>query len=474
MCGTCQAQPAGVFCLCQSVPTFICQTCIQAHCTQNPSSVHDFCPIKDIDYLQEISLGEYKQRKLRIAQGMIALEKTKEKEENDYQKVKQSLTEVFQKTLYLMDSLHNVLTQTMEITKEKLQHSLYSHENEPIVAYLLTSSPTIQGVQMSLYDIPVLTNINNQASLLSHTITNFNTLDFSEYTLSSLKGVQFDVSANPESKQEPPYCPVIMGNSLRKYYAGQSGRLGLVELTHTPKVDQETAYAFLENGDLVCCGGVKGAQEAYVIGAVNAQVTILPKMIQGRSAPGMVTFNGCPYVFGGSSGTNLLTTCEKFTHMERWEIIKEQMARPRGAFTPCLYNNLIYLPGGFSANTIECFDPIRSVFALCPQMLPASGKTISFVSSSTLYIFLNSEIFTMDVSAGSSDIVHVKSVKVAALWSPICPIVFGGKVMFWSFEEMSVGSLWRELMRKRHGICYSFDVPSRELKEEERFEYVIS
>jgi hypothetical protein len=150
------------------------------------------------------------------------------------------------------------------------------------------------------------------------------------------------------------------------------------------------------------------------------------------------------------------------------------MARPRGAFTPSTYNNLIYLTGGFSANTIEYFDPIRSSFHLLPQVLPAAGKTVTFVSDSTLYIFLNSVLFTMNLESGSSDLIRVKTVDAAAMWSPITPIVVAGKAMFWSFEDLTVGSLLRSWMGKRHGLCYSFEVGKKELKQEERFEYVIS
>lgn len=476
-CGVCMRNPAEMFCLCQQLPTFLCNSCIQVHCAKNPTSVHDFCPITDMAFMSHITADVYKHRKLLIAQAMIALEKTKEKEALDYEQNKEIVTEVLQQILYLTESLHNVLTVTLDRTKEKLQQSLYAEVNEPLVEFLLENSQALQQPRVSLYDIPVVMTASSLKASVANTISNFQTLDFSEYTLSSLKGVQKQVKTSkkdPEFRGEAPYCPVLMGNNLRKYYSGATIRIGLLELTHTPKVDQETAYAFLENGNLVCCGGLEGSREAYIIGTASAQVTILPKMVQGRSSPGLTTFNGCPYVFGGSSGSNLLTTCEKFDHMEKWETNREQMARPRGAFTPCTHNNLIYLPGGFATNTIEYFDPIRSSFNLLPQLLPTAGKTVTFTLDSTLYIFLNSEVLAMNLQAGSSDLVRVKTVKAAAMWSPIAPIVVAGKAMFWSFEDLTVGSLFRSIIGKRHGICYSFEVLSRELKEEERFEYVIS
>ena len=474
-CSVCMHSPAEMFCLCQQLSTFLCNSCIQTHCAQNPTSVHDFCPIKDMAFMTRITQDVYKQRKLLIAQAMIALEKTKEKEALDYEQSKEIVTTVLEQIQYLTDSLHNVLTVTLDRTKEKLQQSLYADTNEPLIEYLLENSLSLQHPRISLYDIPVLMTASSLKATVANTITNFQTLDFSDYTLSSLQGVQKQVKDfKQDFKGEVPYCPVLMGNNLRKYYSGANIRIGLLELTYAPKVDQETAYAFLENGNLVCCGGLEGSREAYIIGTTSAQVTILPKMAQGRSSPGLATFNGCPYVFGGSSGSILLSTCEKFDHMEKWEITREQMARPRGGFTPCTHNNLIYLPGGFSANTIEYFDPVRSSFSVLPQMLPSAGKTVTFVVDSTLYIFLNSEILTMNLQAGSADLVRGKTVKAAAMWSPIAPIVVAGKAMFWSFEDLTMGSLFRSFIGKKHGICYSFDVGRRELMEEERFEYVIS
>jgi hypothetical protein len=436
-----------------------------------PSAIHDFSPVTDLQFAAQISFSAYKQKKVSIAQAMVLTEALEKQEAEDYGHVRSSFNNLFQQINVLIDNLHATVYHSLQNIRTILESSLHTQQNSDLIDYILTKGQSLLSTKAALLDLPVLTTLINLQTVVETTIASFSTMDFQEYILSKLIDSQRTSAllAGEGEYREDKYCPVVMGNILRKYYGGEQARLGLTELTMVPEVDEESAFTFLDNGNIFCCGGAQHVKTTYILGASNGQITVLPHLISGRSCTGLICVDDNPYVFGGSGEAGLLTSCERFAAMERWEELDVKMARPRGAFTPSRYGKAIYLPGGLATNTIEVFDSIRTTFRLLPVTLPAEGKCISYISDNKLCVLLYGTLCQIDLASDTKEI--KKTSTRYELWSPATPVVVGSKVLFWCKENNSMVGMFKRIGWRRDGICFSFDLQKRELKEEERFEY---
>lgn len=466
----CAQNPSVVFCLCRPDALLLCTTCMHEHCRQMPAAIHDFSPVSDLPFAAQISYTAYKQRKVAIAQAMVLIEVLEKQESEDYGQVRSTFNDLFQQINLLIDSLHATVYRSLQEIRTILGSSLHTQHNSDLVDYILCHGQSLLTTKADLFALPVLTTLTNSKTTIETTIASFSTMDVYEYVLSKLIDAQRmnALQAGGEAS-EGLYCPVVMGNILRKYYGGDQARLGLIELTMAPEVDQESAFTFLDNGNIFCCGGSMHAQAAYILGASNGQVTVLPKLVSGRCYPGLICLDDNPYVFGGSGEAGLLTSCERFSAMERWEELEARMNRPRGAFTPCRYGKTIYLPGGLSTNTIEAFDSIRTSFHLLAVTLPAEGKSISYLADNKICVLLCGSLCQIDLASDTKEVKKTSS--RLEIWSPSTPVLVGSKVLFWCKEDSSMVGIFKRLGGRRDGICFSFDMQKRDLKEEERFEY---
>jgi len=266
------------------------------------------------------------------------------------------------------------------------------------------------------------------------------------------------------------YLPVIHRNILRKYYSGEACSLGLIEFPFCPRVDKSSAYALMASGDVFCCGGQPAGKHAYYIGTQSAKMTILPNMHHGRARPGVITFNNLPYVFGGRNVKLELSSCERFLPSDSWELFPRSLRKPRSGFSPVLWNSLIYLPGGSGADTVEVFDPVKLEFRTLELALPKTGRSLSFMHDGQLYMLIGNDMVLVNLQEGKlSNATLQTEIKT---WSPIAPVVSGGKVLFWGFAKTSLfDSIRMTFGGAKHGICYSFDLSNHRLVELERFEY---
>lgn len=475
MCALCGQQPSVIFCLCASSPVCVCQACITVH-SQSPGN-HDISPIDDFPYATAISIDVYKKKRLAIAQGAAFVEAVEQQEELNYQMVKKRVENYVEVANFFIDSLHNTLKTTIGQLKASLQAALHTPQCPEILEFVLTHGQRMQEARMDLYDVSVLESIETASNMLSATLTEFKAKDFADYLLSHMKAGYLGKSAPRKTTAAPNalsevYLPVIYRNILRKYYSGEGGSLGMIEFPFCPRVDQCSSYALMANGDVFCCGGQLAGKHAYYIGTLSPKMTILPNMHHGRARPGVITFNNLPYVFGGSNSKVGILSCERFLMNDSWELIPRPMRKARSGFTPVIWNSLIYLPGGTGSNTVEVFDPVKVEFRTLDLILPKAGKSLSFLYDGQLYILIGSDMFLMNLQDEKLKNANLQT--EIKTWSPISPIVSDRKVLFWGFAKTSLfDSLRMKFGGAKHGICYSFDLPSNRLVELERFEYSI-
>lgn len=471
VCALCGQQPPVIFCLCSSTPVCVCQTCISAH-SQSPGN-HDISPIQDFPHATNISFERYKKAKLGVAQGIAFVEAIERQEERNYQLIKKKLEDYIQIANFFTDSLHNTLVTAIGGLKASLQTVLRTPQCPDIVEFVLNHGQRMQEVQLNLYDVAVLESLEALSNQLSATLTEFKAKDFADYLLAHMKAGYLGKEIPRKTAVSGPtdaYLPVIHRNILRKYYSGESGSLGLIEFPFCPRVDECSSYALMASGDVFCCGGAQAGKHAYYIGTLSAKMTILPNMHQGRARAGVITFNNLPYVFGGRNGKVGLITCERFLPSDTWELFPRSMHKARSGFSPVLWNNLIYLPGGTGAATVEAFDPVKLEFRTLGLTLPKAGKSLSFLHEGQLHILVSSDMFLVNLQEEKLKNANLQT--EIKTWSPIAPIVSAGKVLFWGFARTSVfDSLRMTFGGAKHGICYSFDLTNSRLVELERFEY---
>lgn len=156
-----------------------------------------------------------------------------------------------------------------------------------------------------------------------------------------------------------------------------------VPLSKETNVNEWSAFAFLEDGAILACGGDRGApgdpkifcsNRAFVVRAEGA--IRLRDMTSGRERHGLIVFHAFAYVFGGRSGEDqALRSCEALLLDSLANVVEREWSRlpdmfaSRFAFNPCEDGKLIYLCGGVT-NAAETFYPTTQTFAPLSFKLP--------------------------------------------------------------------------------------------------------
>jgi len=127
---------------------------------------------------------------------------------------------------------------------------------------------------------------------------------------------------------------------------------------------------------------------------LEGTVVQLCELNEARIRPGVICFQRHCYVFGGmdGAGIELKRSAERLalsSEMEefattQWESLTS-MISPRASFLPCVYNDKIYLCGGFTFYC-EVYDPVKQTYTVLPFTLR------EFDTRSHLAVFVNQTI----------------------------------------------------------------------------------
>ena len=127
---------------------------------------------------------------------------------------------------------------------------------------------------------------------------------------------------------------------------------------------------------------------------LNSTYKTLPNTIETRFSPGIFHHSDQVYLFGGKN-THILASNEKLSlKNENWTEIS-RMSRPRFAFTPCFYENFLYLVDTNTASEgkIDTFSLISEEICTLDLVLPAEMLTnccsVSIISDKMLILMSN-------------------------------------------------------------------------------------
>lgn len=172
----------------------------------------------------------------------------------------------------------------------------------------------------------------------------------------------------------------------------------LYTFTHYMRTDFE-GYTLIGDYRLIMCGGLdspnsKHHTDAFLLDIHDATLTKLPSMTTARGySPGMVCERSRVYVFGGTAHTGLGTTdtsdmartgeaLQLFS--ENWQMLEGRMSNTRVYFSPCLFEDRIYLCGGGVSHEVDiCCEGLISSLALT---LPEINSVAVVHSKQLLFI----------------------------------------------------------------------------------------
>ena len=163
---------------------------------------------------------------------------------------------------------------------------------------------------------------------------------------------------------------------------------------------EEASWLLVNEVKVLVCGGkaeggsaLKCAYEVYHTGTVQ----VLPDMNCGRSYCGLVMWQRAVYAFGSfhvSGGT----TCERLSSLEpAWQEVGEMLKR-RAQFTPVIWQEAVFLCGGFPHNSsVERYD---GRFRLVLD-LKQGDNAVSCVCGDTLVVLTSHYLSLVSFQEGS-------------------------------------------------------------------------
>lgn len=125
--------------------------------------------------------------------------------------------------------------------------------------------------------------------------------------------------------------------------------------------NSHSSTALLSNYEVLVCGG--NSTDVYIINALTGQIKPAGALQKARNDPALVWVAGLgeAYLFGGleeqvSTGAlRAMASCEVLIPEVNLPRQIDEMTCPRALFTPCIWENRVYLCGG-GQTTIEIFD----------------------------------------------------------------------------------------------------------------------
>lgn len=167
---------------------------------------------------------------------------------------------------------------------------------------------------------------------------------------------------------------VLRIDSERLEFISRDGKLGVAQLSGdwSLLIQGARLYFRLEIGSFVTFGSSQSLADAFYVCVRGEEGTVvrLQQLVEARMKPGVICCLQYLYVFGGldDMGLELKHSAERLplsSGMEKlatseWESLPP-MTYARAAFLPCVYNNIIYLCGGFTPYC-EQYDPVKQKY----------------------------------------------------------------------------------------------------------------
>lgn len=184
------------------------------------------------------------------------------------------------------------------------------------------------------------------------------------------------------------FFPCVLGNTIR-----------LIDLstkqtstfTITTNFGWGGSFCFIDTNSLLCVGAESTSAATYNLDIPSRLLTQFAPMNAARNCAGIIKVTSSSpsvYAFGGWNQDTVLASCEKFEITTKtWTRLRD-MGYARGAFSPCLFEDKIYLADTFQQHhVIETFHVPTEAFAIFPVTLASlSNYSAAFIRDGELII----------------------------------------------------------------------------------------
>ena len=360
-CQQCEA-PAACFCLCGDEDTLLCKSCYFDHFSQLTDRTH--APYHLAAYAHKSIPGYFERLQARSA----ALPAAKEKVRKNIESVAQCIEEL------------RAQVETFIFTLQEFTEAKVTELQQVQVQLEADFQASVSEVQRTFYeDEPALHE-------------------------------RFSVALRGGDDEVPFGCQVHLATpeaTLQLTYTGYSpavseeclfalvGSTWLEFALPSGESQSTTLAAEFEAG---CSVVVLEDKQALVLGDKATLLNLNTKQLAELEEPstsrlfaGVLKYQSLIYAFGGQSPASC--SCEVLDLEERSWTSLANMQQPRSAFTPCLYEESVYLADSSQTHrAIEVFDLTSKEFTALAVELPASlqGHSVSFFVGSEL-VLLTSE-----------------------------------------------------------------------------------
>ena len=359
MCDDCTTNAAVCFCVCLSQVRKRCQRCHETHSKDSPA-VHYKYPMtaytvvtsgtvqyetfkkkqRYINYLLELIGGE-----------MAPLDAFMEQAEQEFDELLR-LVETTKATFLLelraqRGKLAAALSQINQITEAKRYEETFPVETN-LDDYILNGYKDSRNYKTEMFTGTI--ELKAIKDLLGKIIT---------YRLREDR-LFYNAAWTPSD------IPILKGNSLRLYNSS-TYQLTQRTLNQTPRIDNGTAYCYILDDIVLCCGG-DTQNLVYEVNVQNGIVNQVASMSQNRRWAGIFNWNGKHvYIFGGLCNGAFLSSVEKYDLGGKIWVTVPSMQKAKHVCSVCQHSSGLYVSGrddSAGQTTIEFFNPLNEIYNL--------------------------------------------------------------------------------------------------------------
>ena len=426
MCAECPSPFADMACLCTWPGLPLCRQCVPRHLSQR-DGVH--IPLEVSPALSTVSEAQVRtaiQRKAqltavkeRLNQVYHEIEACRREVETNFESEKRKLKAAKAKALAELTELECKLKTELQREIEEASRSLLRTNFRSAL-----SRDLLERGEASLRDY-LSAAISSPVSQFSKAIIP---------AAPRMQEAEDQVPPSLQISETPtiPLLPILNCRNLR-FFDPSSGSWSCSALSSKELIPKGFPAVIMTMLGLICCGGGYYQPPSKLAFSVTfaGEITALRDMKTARASQGMICVGKWVYCFGGTGENKVLRECERLAYYPtttggtKWERIAD-MATARRCFSPCYWEEMVYICGGWTTATIEVFNLSTLTFTMLSVSLPEASEAVSVVSNWELIVITQHFFLRYHIST------HFQAISKHYTWSCFSgnPSILNGNQLF--------------------------------------------
>ena len=302
VCDDCRGKAAVNFCLCSNPVRKLCQDCDFSHYQKAPNTSHSKHPIAAYPTVARVTVETFRKKQQYISDLELHVGEELTKFDAFVSQTRDGFEALIGEVAALKEAfLHNLqaervkLTNTLENIHQAIETKRYEESLEVktnLDDYIVNGFKALRGYTLNMFTGKL--ELQGMRDLLSKAAT---------FTLAENHLFKEIISPMKD-------IPIIKGNSLR-LYDSHTYQLTQRTLNQTPRIDQGTAYCYINENTVLCCGGTTH-NDVYEVNVQNGIVNQVASMSLNRRWAGIFNWNGKYVLIFGGYNPSFLNSVEKY------------------------------------------------------------------------------------------------------------------------------------------------------------------